>query len=92
MSLFDPQRVPEVSAEDAVLVAHAYTAKLRSWAVELEIPKLQQRLASDPNAADAAKLHQWTTFRDFCDHALGELEAGTLDHWFTEHPSRTEAP
>ena len=92
MSLFDPERTAAVAPEDAVAVAHDYTRKLRAWAVGREIPKLQARLAEAPSAEDAAKLHQWTTFRDFCDHALGELESGALDHWFSDNHSRPEVP
>lgn len=82
--LFEPGRRPEVAPEDAVAVSHAFLVRCRAWATEREIPKLLARLAEHPTPADAARLHQWTTWRDFVDHALRELESGTLDGWFEE--------
>ena len=82
MSLYDPERRVDVAPEDAVAVAHAFLEQLRAWAVDREIPKLAGRLAEDATVADAVKMQQWTTWRDFVDHALGELEDGTLDGWF----------
>ncbi len=84
MSLFEDGATGEVSPEDAVVVAHAFMQKLREWAVDREIPKLTTRLERDATVADAVKLQQWTTWRDFVEHAMGELEDGTLDHWFTD--------
>lgn len=83
MSLFDDGRSANVTPEDSVAVAHAFLTKLRAWAVDREIPKLTARLSDDATVADAVKLQQWTTWRDFVQHALGELEDGTLDDWFT---------
>ena len=83
MSLYDPERQPDVAAEDAVAIVHDFLEKCRSWATEREIPKLLARLEADAMTEDAAKLHQWTTWRDFVDHALHELEDGTLDRWFS---------
>jgi hypothetical protein len=28
------------------------------------------------------KIDQWTTYRDFNEHAIGELASGELDAWF----------
>ncbi len=86
MSLFEDGATGEVAPEDAVVVAHAFMQKLRAWAVDREIPKLMKRLDGDATVADAVKLQQWTTWRDFVEHAIGELEEGTLDRWFTEAP------
>ncbi len=83
MSLFEDGGAVDVAPEDAVVVAHAFMQRLRAWAVDREIPKLTERLAGDATVADAVKLQQWTTWRDFVEHAMAELEDGTLDHWFT---------
>lgn len=83
MSLYDPAHNADVAPEDAVQIAHAFLAKLQAWAVEREIPKLSARIAVDPTLADAVKLQQWTTWRDFVAHATAELEEGRLDGWFT---------
>lgn len=59
-----------------------FLARCRAWGAEREIPKLMGRLAADPTPADAAKLHQWTTWVQFVDHATGEVADGQLDDWF----------
>lgn len=81
--LWDPERAPAVDPADAVAIAHAFAARCRAWAVEREIPRRADALAASPTQDAAAKLHAWVAWRDFLDHALAELEAGTLDHWFT---------
>lgn len=85
MSLYEEARAADVAPEDAVVVAHAFLRKLQAWAVDREIPKLAGRLQNDATVADAVKLQQWTTWRDFIEHALAELEDGTLDAWFGPH-------
>lgn len=80
--LWDPDRTPHVDPADAVAIAHDFASRCRAWAVEREIPRRAAGLAADPALDAAAKLHAWLAWRDFLDHALGELEAGTLDHWF----------
>ena len=86
--LWDPERRPVVDPADALAIAHAFAVRCRAWAVEREIPRRVQDLASDPRQESAAKLHAWVAWRDFLDHALGELENGTLDHWF-EAPDKS---
>lgn len=71
-----------VSGADAVAVVHDFLRRCRAWGTEREIPALLEALASDPSPAAAAKLHQWTTWVAFVDHALAELEDGSLDRWF----------
>lgn len=80
--LYDPARVPVVDPADAVAIAHAFASRCRAWATDREIPRRVAGLAAEPTQEAAAKLHAWVAWRDFLDHALAELEAGTLDHWF----------
>jgi hypothetical protein len=86
--LFDPDRAPRVDPRDAVAVVHTFLQRCRAWGTDREIPRQLARLAADPTPGDAAKLHAWTSWVAFVDHALSELEDGTLDEWFTEPPSR----
>jgi len=74
--------VPELSREDQVAVVQAFLVRCREWAAEREIPKRVREISEDPRAERAAALHAWLSWRDFIDHALHELESGTLDHWF----------
>lgn len=82
MSLFDPERQPDLSPEDAIVVVHRFLHRCRTWATDREIPERLARLAEDPTPERAAKLHAWTSYLAFTEHALAELESGTLDHWF----------
>ena len=83
MPLLDPERdASEVAPEDAVLAVHAFLHKARAWATEREIPKRLARVQDGAAHDEAAKQHAWVVWRDFIDHALGELEDGTLDRWF----------
>lgn len=86
MTLFEPDRHPQVGAQDALAIVHRFVEQCRAWAVDKEIPKRLQRLADDPDASEGARLQAWITYRDFLDHTLRELEDGTLDHWFTSEP------
>ena len=38
-----------------------------------------ERLHDGPDDTAVARLHKWTTYRDFTRHTLKELEDGT--HW-----------
>ncbi len=80
--LFDPAREPEVAPEDAIAIVHAFLRRCLAWAEEREIPSRSQALADEPDAAGAARLHAWISYRDMTRHALHELETGTLDRWF----------
>lgn len=82
MPLYDPERAPDVAPEDAVAVVHDFLRRCRDWAVEREIPKRLHRVAEGQEPAEAAKLHEWIAWRRYVEHALQELEAGTLDSWF----------
>jgi len=83
--LFDPERDPsDVPPQDAIIAVHAFLRRARTWATEREIPKRVNRITQGADHAEAAKLHAWVAWRDFIDHALNELEDGTLDRWFTE--------
>lgn len=83
MPLYDPDHEPQVAAEDAVVVVHRFLEQVRQWAQEREIPKRLARVEADLDPGEAAKLHGWITYLRFTEHALGELEDGTLDGWFT---------
>lgn len=86
MPLFDGDRTPDVAAEDAIVVVHDFLRRARQWATEREIPKRLGRVEGGAGHDEAAKLAAWVAWRDFVDHALRELEDGTLDGWFdTQH-------
>ena len=78
------RRQPAPDPEQAISSVHDFLTRCRSWGTDREIPSLLERLADTPSPSDAAKLHQWTTWVAFLDHALEELRDGTLDHWFDE--------
>jgi hypothetical protein len=85
--LFDAERAanpPEIDPADAVIAVHRFLVRCRAWGAEREVPRLLARLGASPTPApeDAAKLHAWTSWVAFVDHALGELESGKLDPWF----------
>ncbi|MCB9665867.1 MAG: hypothetical protein H6732_17305 [Alphaproteobacteria bacterium] len=84
MTLYDPTRPAEVDPADAVLVVHDFLTRVRTWCEEQEIPKRLARVAQSQAPADAASLHAWLTYLRFTEHALAELEDGTLDRWFGE--------
>lgn len=84
MPLFDPDHVPDVAPEDAVVVVHRFLRQAKAWADEREIPKRLQKVSDDLEPGDAAKLYAWITYAAFTDHAIHELEDGTLDRWFTD--------
>lgn len=83
MPLYDPDRTVDLDPRDAVRVAHDFMIRCRDWAVEREIPKRLQRAADGLDPDDAASLHAWIAWMRFCEHAIQELEDGTLDPWFT---------
>ena len=85
MPLFEPGRTADVPAEDAIVVVHDFLRRAREWATEREIPKRIQRVSGGASHDEAAKLAAWVAWRDFVDHALAELEDGTLDDWFDQH-------
>lgn len=62
----------------------SFLRRCRGWGSEREIPATLERLRADPTPKDAARLHQWTTWVAFLDHALGELERGELDRWLSD--------
>ena len=82
--LYDPERAVAVDPRDAVVVARAFLLRCRAWGAEREIPKRLERLARDPTPEEAARLHAWTSWVAFVDHAVAELERGDLDDWFTD--------
>ncbi len=71
-----------VPPEVARAIVRDFLIRCRGWGADREIPKQLDRLRADPNPTDAARLHQWTSWVAFVDHALRELDAGDLDHWF----------
>ena len=73
-----------MSEDDAKRVVRSFLLRCRAWGADREVPKQLARLAHDPNPADAARLHQWTTWVAFVDHALQELDSGALDDWFAD--------
>ncbi len=84
MPLFNPAHRPALAPQDAVAAVHDFLQRCQHWAAEIEIPKRLQRVEEDLQTEDAAKLHAWVAYLRFTEHALGELEAGKLDHWFQE--------
>lgn len=71
-----------MSPDDQKRVVLDFLARCRAWGTDREIPNLLARLGSSATPGDAAKLHQWTTWVAFIDHATREVEGGDLDHWF----------
>ena len=82
MPLYDPTLDRDLPPEQAILAVHDFLVRARAWATEREIPKRVARVAEGASHDEAARLHAWVAWRDFLDHALAELEDGTLDRWF----------
>jgi hypothetical protein len=80
--LYKPNYIPDISPEDALATTHQFLLFCRSWATEKEIPERTARFTQSGNTDDAARLREWQIFLDFTEHAISELETGTLDHWF----------
>ena len=78
--------------EQAITTVHGFLERCRSWGTDREIPKLLARLSASATTSDAARLHQWTTWVAFLDHAIQELEDGTLDSWFGDPGAPSDAP
>lgn len=83
MTLYDPHRRPAVEAADAICVAHDFLGRCRRWALDRELPSRVEKVKTDLRPEDAAKLHEWIAYLRFVEHTMRELEAGTLDDWFT---------
>ena len=84
MPLYDPEHTASAPPEDAIAVVHDFLGRCRVWAEEREIPKRLARVERDLEPADVASLHQWVSWLRFVEHAISELEDGTLDHWFEQ--------
>lgn len=84
MPLYDPNRRVDVAPEDQAAVVMAFLERCRKWALEEEIPKRTARVAEGMDPAEAAKLHGWVTYLRFTEHAMREVEDGTLDAWFRD--------
>ena len=82
MPLFKPSTKITSTPEESIASVHAFMKKCLSWAEEKEIPATLAKLQDNPDPKLAARLQQWTTYREFTLHTLRELEDGTLDHWF----------
>lgn len=82
MALYDPTREPDVTPEDAVLVVRAFLQRCARWAEEREIPRRLDELGEVADPGRAAELHAWIAYLRFTEHAIRELEDGTLDGWF----------
>ena len=90
MSLFQPDLAVSIPPEESIAIVHNFLQKCLQWAEEKEIPKTLESLQNSPSPEAAARLHQWTSYRDFTRHTLRELEDGTLDHWFQTDRSPDE--
>lgn len=77
----------EIAPEDRRRAVRDFLVRARAWGTDREIPTTLARLQEGPTPKDAARLHQWTTWVAFLDHALAELDRGQLDDWFTEPPA-----
>lgn len=87
MSLFEPEHSPQIDPKDALVTVHQFLKNCLDWAENKELPQTLSRLQENLDESAAARLHKWTTYRDFTRHTLRELEDGTLDHWFLKHSS-----
>lgn len=86
MALYDPARQPDVDPADAVAVVHRFLEQVRAWALTREIPRRTATVSADLDPVEAGKLHAWIAYLRFTEHALKELEDGTLDGWFGPQP------
>lgn len=89
-ALQDPSREAKLDPRDAILAAHRFLSQCRDYARDREIPALLARCQVEPTPLHAAKLHQWTSWVAFVEHAMRELEAGTLDRWFLPAPPQED--
>ncbi|MFT4622975.1 MAG: hypothetical protein ACI8PZ_001631 [Myxococcota bacterium] len=80
--LYNPDDCPELAPAAALHAAHRFLGQCRAWANNREIPKRAARVAEGAGPDEAARLHAWVSMVAFIDHAVRELEDGTLDHWF----------
>jgi hypothetical protein len=76
-----------VSPDEKKEVVRDFLRRCVGWADEQEIPKRISRVAASESPEDAARLHQWLTYKAFVLHALGEIDDGTLDAWFEDSAS-----
>lgn len=77
MSLYT-RPAPEVEPEAKLHAAHGFVRRCLEYA-EAELTK---RRASGRDTTE------WESYARFTRHTLAELEAGTLDSWFTTPPPR----
>ena len=82
MTLFKTTTQINATPEESIAIVHAFLQNCLKWAEDKEIPATLAKLQDDPDHKLAARLEQWTTYREFTKHTLTELEDGTLDHWF----------
>lgn len=87
MPLYRPDHRPDVAPEDAVAVVHRFLQRARAWAEVEEIPKRLERVRTTLDLDAASKLQAWVAWLRFTEHALRELEDGTLDGWFVPEGS-----
>ena len=80
--LYKPDYSPAVSPADALAVTREFLIFCRQWAEEKEIPKRRTEFAQRTDPERAARLAAWESYVEFTNHAIAELESGTLDHWF----------
>lgn len=83
---------PDPDLEGRRRLVAAFLRRCRAWGTDREIPATLARLAADPAPPDAARLHQWTTWVAFLDHALRELDDGHLDAWLSDAGDPAAAP
>lgn len=93
MALYDPDHNPQVSPQDAAVVAHRFLTRCRDWARDREIPRRLEQVGEGLDPVAAGRLHAWVAWMRFCEHALTEIEDGTLDAWFqADAPPEGEGP
>lgn len=82
----------EPAPEDAILAVHAFLERCRDFARDRELPSRIERIRTDPTPEHVAKLHQWTSWIAFVEHAVREIEDGRLDSWFTPDTEEHREP
>jgi len=90
MAIFKPDQKTTCTPEEELAIVHRFLHKCLHWAEQKEIPATLDKLQENSNETLAARLVQWTTYRDFTLHTIRELEDGTLDHWFQSETSPNE--
>lgn len=71
------------STSDIEIDLKTRKAVVAAW-LEQNIRYARAHVRKGVAAKDGDKVRDWETWRSFSEHALGEIQAGTLDLWMTQ--------